>query len=94
MELDKLDPATQLRLLEVVGKIDKIEAALLSADPMLTIHCQEIRKALLEQEELVHILPDDKIRMYMAGVKKYTAIKIAEEVAAKGRKKKVTADDL
>jgi hypothetical protein len=88
-----LSPEMEHSLLNVLGRIDRIEEMMLKADPMLELHCAAIQKALLEQEELVHMLPDDKARMYMAGMKKYKNIKLVEEASSK-RKGKITGDML
>lgn len=75
-------------------KLDKIEACLLTADPLLSIHCASIHKQLLEQDELIHILPFDKIKVLLAGMKTYKNIKLVAEAAKTRKKGKVTADDL
>lgn len=90
----ELSPALLFAQTEVLGKIDKIAATLTTNDPMLPLHCAAIHKALLENEELVHILPDDKIKVFMAGMMKYKNIKLIEEASKTRSKGKVTADDL
>lgn len=94
INIEALDESTKHKVLEIMGTVDKITAALREADPMLDLHCKNIREALREQEELVHILPEKTIREYIGGWKKLMNIQIAKEVAEKKRKGKTTADDL
>ena len=80
---------------EVLEKIEKISTALVTNDPMIEIHCSSVHKALLQHEELVHLLPDSEIAKLMAGMKKWKNLKLVAEVAnTRTRSKKVTADDL
>jgi hypothetical protein len=90
----ELSPELEFAKLAVLGKLDEVEAALTNNDPLLKLHCSSIHKALLEHEELVHILPDDKIRLLMAGMKKYQNIQLVAEASKTRAKAKVTADDL
>ena len=69
--------------LDVFGRLDAIEANLLKQDPMLGVHMQEIHKCLLQNEELVHILPDEKIHIYMAGMQKYKQLQLVAESTKK-----------
>ncbi len=83
----------QLAKLDVLGRIDAIEATLKQQDPNMPIHLASIRKTLLQYEELVHILPDEKIGILMQGMAKYKNIKLVEEAAKTRTKKKQDVDD-
>jgi len=89
-----LSPELLLAKDAVLKRLDAIESSLKVADPLLPIHCQEVHKTLLGYEELIHILPDEKIRTLMAGMKKYQAIQLIAEASKTRGKGKVTADDL
>lgn len=80
---------------DVLGKLTLIKDRLLAQDPELPTHLAAIHRALQMHEELVHILPDDQIQIYMAGMSKYKQIQIVEEATkARGpRKGKQSADD-
>lgn len=93
-DTNSLDAETQGRIKHVMGMVDKITTALREHDPLLEHHCKNIREALREQEELVHILPEKVIHEYLAGWKKLMNIQIAKEVSETKRRKKTTADDL
>ena len=80
-------PVNELAKMDVLGRLDEIEAKLIQQDPMLGIHLATIHKQLLTYEELVHILPDEKIRVYMAGMQKYKQLQLVTE-ATKSRGKK------
>lgn len=90
MQTDSLE----FQKLDILTKLDAIEGRLKEQDPMLEIHLKSIHSTLLQFEELVHVLPDDKIRIFMAGMAKYKQIKIVEE-ASKSRTKRggQSADD-
>lgn len=90
----ELSPELLLAQAGVLQRLAQIEAKLKESDPMLPLHCETIRKALLDNEELVHILPDDKIRILMAGMKKYTNIQLIAEASKTRGKSKITVDDL
>ncbi len=83
----------QLAKLDVLGRIDAIEATLKQQDPNMPIHLASIRKTLLQYEELVHILPDEKVGILMQGMAKYKNIKLVEEAAKTRTKKKQDVDD-
>jgi hypothetical protein len=81
--------------LSVLEKLGKIEEALKTDDPLIAVHCENVRKALQEHEELVHILPDSAIHQFMAGMQKWKQKKIVQETVSSPRgRKKVGADDL
>lgn len=83
----------QLAKLDVLGRIEAIEATLKQQDPNMPIHLASIRKTLLQYEELVHILPDEKVGILMQGMAKYKNIKLVEEAAKTRTKKKQDVDD-
>jgi hypothetical protein len=93
-DIGELSPELLLAQQYALGRIDKIEAVLKTHDPMVSIHCEEVLKVLKENEELVHILPDEKITVFMQGMQKYKMIELIKETATKRGKGKVTADDL
>lgn len=81
--------------LDVLGRIDQIQANLLKQDPMLPQHLSTIHKNLLQYEELVHLLSDDDIRKLIAGQKKLVGIELVKEATkTKTRVQKTTVDDL
>lgn len=85
----------ELAKLDILGRLDEIHSRLKEADPNLPTHLSAIHKTLLGYEELVHILSDEQIGIYMAGMAKYKNIKLVEE-ASKARsnsRKKLTEDD-
>ena len=94
MSSPSLTPELQFAKLGVQEKLQAIQQALQKNDPLLEMHCQHVRKALMENEELVHILQMDEIRTLMAGMKRYMQIKLVEEASKTRKKSKVTADDL
>lgn len=87
--------AVELAKLDVLGRLDLIEAKLAAADPELPVHMSTIHKTLLQYEELVHLLPDKQIHVYMAGMQKYKKLQLAQEATkARGpRGSKPSADD-
>lgn len=86
--------ANELAKLDVLGRLDEIEAKLLQQDPQLGVHLQSIHKQLLTYEELVHILPDEKIRIYMAGMQKYKQLQLVTEATkTRSKKGKESVDD-
>ncbi len=89
-----LSPELLLAQQNVLTRIDKIAETLKTMDPMLPVHCENIQKALLENEELVHILPDDKVASFVAGMQKYKNIVLVAESSKKRAKGKITAEDL
>lgn len=81
--------------LSVLEKIAAVEAALKTQDPLLELHCENIRKSLQQHEELVHLLPDEAIHTFMAGMQKWKNVQLVKEVTSGARgRKKVSADDL
>lgn len=80
---------------EISGKLDAIKTNLLQQDPMLGTHLGAIHRSLQLHEELVHVLSDEQIQTYMAGMSKYKQIQIVNEAskARAPRKGKQTEDD-
>lgn len=83
----------ELAKLDVLGRLDEIHSRLKEADPNLPTHLSAIHKTLLQYEELVHILPDEKVGILMQGMAKYKNIKLVEEAAKTRTKKKQDVDD-
>lgn len=81
--------------LGVLERIELIEAKLLEQDPMLPNHLAAIHSALLQYEELVHLLPDEKIRAFVRGQTKHVGMELVKESisAKKPKVAKNTADD-
>jgi hypothetical protein len=84
----------EFQKMEVMDKLAAIESKLREQDPMLEIHLRSIHSNLLKHEELVHILPDAQIRIFMAGMSKYKQIQLAiEATKTKTKRGGQTADD-
>lgn len=85
---------TDLARLDVLDRLNLIEKKLKEQDPELPTHLASIHKTLLQYEELVHILPDEKIHTLMQGLAKHRGVKLVEDIAkARAPRKKQTADD-
>lgn len=86
--------------LDVQGRIQQIEAKLKEADPMLPVHLSAIHGALIQYEELVHLLSDSDISSLVAGQTKHTGVTLMKEVSGKSkatvssRIPKTSVDDL
>lgn len=91
---DSLAPELLQAQAQVYSKLEQITKALTSSDPMLGMHCDSILRCLRENEELIHILPDDRIAVLMGGMMKYKNVKLIEEASKTRSKGKVSADDL
>lgn len=87
--------AVEFAKLDVMDRLAQIEANLKQADPQLPQHMTAIHKTLLQHEELVHILPDDRIHVLMEGMQKYKQLQIVEAAVKKpsSRGKKISEDD-
>lgn len=82
---------------DIMDRLGKVEAMLLTNDPMMPIHCASILKSLHQYEELVHLMPDEKIRILMQGMQKYRMIELVKEASVSKNKKalsKTTVDDI
>jgi hypothetical protein len=90
--------ASDLAKLDVLDRLNKIEATLNEKDPMMPLHLKNILKQMHTYEELVHLLDDEKIHILMEGMKKYKNIQLVKEITAspRGRKslKNTSVDDL
>lgn len=96
METKSVD-VVEFAKLDVLERLEKIETTLKEQDPQLPIHLQQIHKTLSTYEELIHILPDEKIAVLMAGMAKYRKINLIQEATTSKRKtalSKTTVDDI
>jgi len=83
-------------LLDVRGRIAALAECLDKQDPRLPGHLAAIHKALLESEELVHMLSKEERRQLIVGQKRHVGIMQIKEVIEKKtstRGKKPTAAD-
>ena len=86
--------------LDVQGRLQQIEQGLLTQDPQLPIHLASIHSALIQYEELVHLLSDAEIKTLIAGQKKHVGTQLVAETikASKAtiskRIPKTSVDDL
>lgn len=82
--------------LNVQGRIENIKQAMLKDDPQLPTHLAAIHSALIQYEELVHLLSDEEIKTLIDGQKKHMNVSFVKEVTEKKTRVKVpkaTADD-
>lgn len=85
--------------LDVVGRIQQISNGLLAADPLLPVHLSAIHSALIQYEELVHLLSDDDIAILVQGQIKHTGQSLVKEITGSSkatvsrRIPKASADD-
>lgn len=88
----------QLSLL--LPKIAALEQALVDKDPKMPEHLRSIHKALIQYEELSHLLTEEQLGTIIAAQSQKLGVVLAEETkASKGKSsaaalKKITADDL
>lgn len=86
--------------LDVQGRIAQIEASLLLADPLLPVHLSAIHSALIQYEELVHLLSDGEIKTLIAGQSKHVGVMLTKEITGSSkasvskRVPKTSVDDL
>jgi len=86
--------------LDVQGRIQQLSAKLLEQDPMLPVHLSAIHGALIQYEELVHLLSDDEIKQLIAGQVRHTGVSVVKEITGKSkatissRIPKTSVDDL
>jgi len=86
--------------LDVQGRIQQLSAKLLEQDPMLPVHLSAIHGALIQYEELVHLLNDDEIKQLIAGQVRHTGVSVVKEITGKSkatissRIPKTSVDDL
>lgn len=84
--------------LDVQGRIQLLGEKLLEQDPQLPTHLAAIHGALIQYEELVHLLSDDEIKTLIAGQKKHTGTTLTNEIikakkVSAAKFKPVSADD-
>lgn len=85
--------------LDVQGRIQQIGEALTKADPLLSVHLSAIHQALIQYEELVHMLSDADIATLIAGQIKHTGVSLAKEITGSSKASvskripKASADD-
>lgn len=99
IELSVTNDPSKLAELDILSRLDEIEQGLLNGDPKIPVHVMSIHKTLKQFEELVHILPDEKVMVLVKGYQHYKKMKIMEEATAKkgpGRKalNRTTIDDI
>lgn len=86
--------------LSVQEKIGLIAAKLLEQDPMLPVHLSHIHAAMIQYEELVHLLKPEEIRNLIAGQMRHTNVQVVKEISKQSkatvskRIPKTTVDDL
>lgn len=66
--------------LNVQGRIQEIGGKLKEQDPLLPVHLSAIHQALIQYEELVHLLSDEDIKTLVAGQIKHTGVQVVKEV--------------
>lgn len=85
--------------MDVQGRIASIESSLLQADPMLPTHLAAIHSALIQYEELVHLLDDAEIKTLIAGTARHAQVELMSEVTKSSKASvskripKASADD-
>lgn|SRR5574341_308567 len=86
------------KLVELLPKLDTLEKALLSADPLMSTHLKAIHKELIQYEELAHLLSEEQIAVILEAQQKKIGVILAAETTKQKPNGKikggVTADDL
>lgn len=84
--------------LDVASRIEQIASMLQTQDPQLPTHLAAIHSALIQYEELVHLLSDEQITQLIAGQTKHVSVQLSNETIAKPsarmRIPKTSVDDL
>ena len=85
--------------LELAGKVQELEQALLAEHPQMPTLLRQIHAGLLQNPAAIHSLSDDQISLIIRGLTSYTNTEIVASTkpkasAAKKALSKVTADDL
>jgi hypothetical protein len=86
--------------LDVQGRLAAIKEKLLEQDPMLPVHLSAIHSAVIQYEELVHILKDEDIKVLMAAQQKHVGVVLGDEITKSSkatvskRIPKTSVDDL
>lgn len=65
--------------LEVQGRINEMASKLLQQDPLLPVHLGAIHSALIQHEELVHLLSDQDIANLVAAQIKHSGTQLVKE---------------
>jgi hypothetical protein len=89
--------AGDMAKLDVLERLDRLEETLKSTDPQIPVHLGAIHKTLGQYEELVHLLPDDRIKVLMDAMQKYRKVELVKEAATGKNKRalgKTTLDDI
>lgn len=91
------DAGENFKLIEVAGRINDLQKALLQKDDQFGTHLKAIHKTLQQYDDLPHLLSDDQIRTIFEGYKAYRSAEMVKKIASKGKtggKRTVTADDI
>ena len=86
--------------LDVQGRIALMAETMLQADPMLPVHLSAIHGALIQYEELIHLLSDEEISQLIAGQSKHVGVMLTTEITKSSkatiskRIPKTSVDDL
>lgn len=86
--------------LDVQGRIAAIGAKLLEQDPQLPVHLSAIHSAMIQYEELVHLLSDAEIKAFVSGNVKHVGVQLTNEITkskkstVSSRIPKTSVDDL
>lgn len=89
-------PQERFEVLQLNARIDQLQQALLTKDPMMGEHLKHIHKLMLEFDDTPHLLRDDQRATYIAGLKQYRQVEMVKQVVAKktGGRRKFTEDDI
>jgi hypothetical protein len=69
--------------LDLDSRIDTLSKMLDARDPLIVGHLREIHKICLQHEELVHLLTDEQIRIWMRAQKAHTNVLLVKEITEK-----------
>lgn len=68
-------------------RIKELEQLLLTKDPMMKGHLAEIHKLMSSYEELVHLLTEDEIAVFIAGMQAHSQTVLIADAVKKGSSK-------
>lgn len=92
------DPLQHPQLVALLPKLDALEKALLTNDPLMGTHLKAIHTTLIQYEELSHLLTEQQIQTILDGQQKKIGLILAAETTKTTKSTKikggVTADDL
>lgn len=71
--------------LTVHERILQLEAAFVAKDPMIKNHLGEIHKAMIQHEEIVHLLKEDQIEKIFLAQQRLTSTTLTAEVKPKSK---------